>query len=334
MMKNTIFYLLALCLLQSIASLDAQDVKFSQFENSPLYLNPALTGIFNGEHRVLLNYRNQGADILRGDSYQATALSYDTQIILSESDYFGLGINGIYEKAGALELGTKQALISSSYRRRIISDSIIHHFLAVGMQYGVVNRHVDLTDARWASQHDGSGGFDPTDPPGEINDTEFVHGDFSAGLLWESILGNRSSFRLGIAMHHLNKANISFLDNDSNLTIRTSIHGSAEAKLSSKISLLPSFLHLSQGLHDLTMVGFSGRLYFNREHLSNFIQIGAWKWFRSNSSNLDTYTFSGMLRLENFIIGISYDHFTTKFTGADRLWQAYEISFGYIFKPY
>ncbi len=39
--------------------LKAQDPNFSQFFASPLTLNPALTGKFDGQLRIAGNYRNQ-----------------------------------------------------------------------------------------------------------------------------------------------------------------------------------------------------------------------------------------------------------------------------------
>ena len=37
----------------------AQDIHFSQFANSPLNLNPAQTGLFNGDYRIMANQRSQ-----------------------------------------------------------------------------------------------------------------------------------------------------------------------------------------------------------------------------------------------------------------------------------
>jgi hypothetical protein len=42
-----------------ITAVSAQDPNFSQFFASPLTLNPALTGKFDGVYRVAGNYRNQ-----------------------------------------------------------------------------------------------------------------------------------------------------------------------------------------------------------------------------------------------------------------------------------
>ena len=42
----------------------AQDRHFSQFYSSPLTLNPALTGAFDGKYRVGTNYRDQWRGLL------------------------------------------------------------------------------------------------------------------------------------------------------------------------------------------------------------------------------------------------------------------------------
>jgi hypothetical protein len=50
---------LTFLILISVLSLKAQDPNFSQFFASPLTLNPALTGKFDGVFRIAGNYRNQ-----------------------------------------------------------------------------------------------------------------------------------------------------------------------------------------------------------------------------------------------------------------------------------
>lgn len=315
--------------------LEAQDASFSQFDNAPMILNPAMTGMYNGNHRILVNYRDQWSNILRGDSYKSASLSYDARITLSDKEFIGLGINAISDKAGALDYGTDQTVFLASYRRLLSYDSSSSHMVGFGIGYGIVNRHVDLTNARWASQHDGNGGFDPTlGPDYSTIITEFNHADLSIGLVWESILGKRSSFKLGFAMHHINRANVSFFGNDEKLTIRYNFHGSAEIGINSRISILPSFLHLAQGQFDKTMIGASGRLYFKPEDSSKSIQIGVWKWFQNeiiSNSGLDTYTFSALLRMNRFKIGFSYDHSSYDFNGGVTFDHAYEFSLGYIF---
>src|ERR671926_1161622 len=79
----------------------AQDPNFSQFFASPLTLNPALTGKFNGDLRVAGNYRNQWPTI--NNAYTTYTLSADGGILKSripEFDQFGIGIMAFSDKSG------------------------------------------------------------------------------------------------------------------------------------------------------------------------------------------------------------------------------------------
>ncbi|MEK7227019.1 MAG: type IX secretion system membrane protein PorP/SprF, partial [Bacteroidota bacterium] len=46
-----------------LSSLQAQDIHFSQFLSSPMNLNPALAGQFDGDHRFVMNHRNQWSSV-------------------------------------------------------------------------------------------------------------------------------------------------------------------------------------------------------------------------------------------------------------------------------
>ena len=47
-----------------VFNLNSQDIHFSQFYMSPLNLNPAMTGVMNGNIRLTGNYWNQWASVL------------------------------------------------------------------------------------------------------------------------------------------------------------------------------------------------------------------------------------------------------------------------------
>ena len=70
----------------------AQDPAFSQFFASPLSLNPALTGKFNGTVRVAGNYRNQWPQI--DNAFITSTVSIDGNILASHlpaGDAWGIG---------------------------------------------------------------------------------------------------------------------------------------------------------------------------------------------------------------------------------------------------
>src|SRR5215208_6242930 len=79
----------------------AQDPNFSQFFVSPLTLNPALTGKFDGVYRLALNYRNQWPTI--NNAFTTYTASLDGSILrnrIPEFDQFGVGIMGFSDKSG------------------------------------------------------------------------------------------------------------------------------------------------------------------------------------------------------------------------------------------
>ena len=46
-----------------VNEMNAQDVHFSQFNETPQLLNPGATGVYNGYMRGIINYKNQGMQI-------------------------------------------------------------------------------------------------------------------------------------------------------------------------------------------------------------------------------------------------------------------------------
>ena len=72
-MKKRFHFFILLLLVTDVVS--AQDPSFSQFFASPLTLNPALTGKFNGDLRVAGNYRNQWPTVNK--AYVTSTLSID-----------------------------------------------------------------------------------------------------------------------------------------------------------------------------------------------------------------------------------------------------------------
>src|SRR5476649_1127529 len=55
----------------------AQDHMYSQFFNSPIYLNPALTGQFVGDLRMNLIYRNQFTSVPGSFNYITGSIDYN-----------------------------------------------------------------------------------------------------------------------------------------------------------------------------------------------------------------------------------------------------------------
>jgi len=88
-----------------------QDIHFSQFNNSPLNLNPGLTGSFIGDIRLVANLRNQWSSVTT--PYSTYGLTVDANTILNTP--FNVGIGFYNDKAGDSDFSTLQISPSISY---------------------------------------------------------------------------------------------------------------------------------------------------------------------------------------------------------------------------
>jgi len=278
-MKQLKTFLFLLFFTLGSTALFSQDIHFSQFYMSPLNLNPALTGVMNSQVRVVGNYRNQWASVLKSNAFATYSASYDQKIPVGRYDYFGVGGTFWGDKAGQLDFKTLQAKVSASYSKRMGGYRNKSHYLVVGVEGGVAQRSIDLTRAQWGSQHDGEGGFKPG-PSGETFDNDnFIFPDLSAGLLWFTVFDERNNFYLGGAFSHLNRANQSF-DSTQDLPLysKFTLHAGGEFMGSKKIGLVPGVVALFQGPSFELNAGTSLKFLMgegkNRDAQS--FQIGLW----------------------------------------------------------
>lgn len=141
------------------------DIHFSQFYMSPLNLNPAMTGVMNCNTRMVANYRNQWASILRSNAFRTYSVSYDQRIPSGRYDFFGVGGTFWGDRAGEANFSTMTGKVSLSYSKRMGGYRKKANYLVVGAEGGAAQRSIDFLNLRWGTQHDGQGGFDPTLDP-------------------------------------------------------------------------------------------------------------------------------------------------------------------------
>ena len=83
----------------------AQDIHFSQINETPLWLNPANAGMMNGYFRATANYRSQWSSM--GNAFQTMGVSLDAATLKTNKNkaYLGLGMMVFNDKAGVAKLG-------------------------------------------------------------------------------------------------------------------------------------------------------------------------------------------------------------------------------------
>lgn len=185
---------------------NAQDPQFTQFYASPLYLNPAFTGV-TYEHRFVANYRNQWPGISR--AYQTYMASYDYNMADLNS---GLGINVLQDKAGTSGLTHTQIGLNYAYHFKISKFSEIR--LGSNLSYNI--KRLDFNKLVFNDQlNTGSSTSIEASKYEQLN-----YMDFAAGALL-----NSTEYWLGISSKHLTQPNSSLVGERVPLPISTSIHG-------------------------------------------------------------------------------------------------------------
>jgi len=312
---------------------EAQDIHFSQFYQSPLNLNPALTGVMRSSQRFVANYRNQWASALGANAYNTYSASYDQKIPVGTYDYFGIGGSLWGDVAGASRFGQNSGRISASFSYYVNGGWNSAHYVSVGTDLGLTQRRVRTGDLRWPAQHDGNGGFNNDPSLGEVIDNNnILYPDVGAGIMWFSIFDESNSFYAGISASHLNEANVSFLNRDASLYRRYTFHGGGQYAFSDLLSVLPGFVVMLQGPHREYNGGASLRVSIS-EDTEEFFQFGIWGRLGTQDSgglHSDAIIFSTMFESGNYGLGFSYDFTTSQFRQAGTANGSFEFSFTYL----
>ena len=134
-MKKLILFLLP-C---SIAfNLYAQDAHLSQFYESNIIRNPALTGIYSGDYKFNIQYRNQWSSV--SIPFQTMLLSAETKKSISKDggDFVSFGLLSSIDKAGTISLNNTQLYATINYNKLL--EETHFTYLSIGFAGGFIQR--------------------------------------------------------------------------------------------------------------------------------------------------------------------------------------------------
>ncbi|HBS88544.1 MAG: hypothetical protein A2W91_18055 [Bacteroidetes bacterium GWF2_38_335] len=320
-----IFFHIALFL---TCGLTAQDIHFSQHNASPINLNPALTGYFDGDYRMVMNNRNQWQSVTV--PFRTFSASFDTKItgIKVPKSFFGAGLLLNTDIEGDSDFGTTQIRVPLSYHRYLKSDSTMAVSGGLAITYNM--QSINYNDLYYGSQYNGSV-YNPELPSYEFfneNSLSYFDFEFGACLSWQY---NGMPFRSGLSLNHLNKPRISF-DGLENLKLyrKFNFFTNMTYRVNENLSLFPGILYLQQGWFSEFMFGTD--LKYRMDNIS-FKAIYFTAWFRYKDAAI-----LGMgLDYHRIKFGLSYDINYSKLYVASMGRGGLELSMIYIFskpKPY
>jgi len=312
-------------LLTDAVNVSGQDIHFSQFQSSPLNLNPARTGVFDGDMRFSGIYRNQWKSV--SEPYTTFSGSFDMKLnnVGSEKNIFGAGLVIFHDKAGDSELSTLYGGVSFSWTRLLDDEGI--HALTAGIQLGFNARSINYSQLTFDEQFNGDV-YDPNIANTESFDGDnHSFGDIGAGIAYTLKIGEESHLGAGVGMKHLNKPTDSFFG--ENIKVPTRLHADLlfDARLSDFLDIVPTVLYQQQGTFSELIGGASFRIKINETpgKIYNFY-MGA--YIRSK----DALIFSAGLDYNFLNVGFSYDINTSDLDRASDGKGGPELSIIYIIK--
>jgi type IX secretion system PorP/SprF family membrane protein len=259
-LKKILFILI---LIITIAfSLQAQDLHFSQFYNSPLSVNPANTGFIpDADYRIGVQYRNQWSSILAAP-YKTFSAFGDAQVLRNkiENGWLGLGAYILSDVAGSGTLRSTQVYGSVAYHQMLGRGSL----LTAGFNMGVVNKSIDPSKLTFPDQFNGTF-FDNTLQSSDdiLSKTNISFFDMQAGVNYAYFPTENVYLNAGYSIQHVNSPKESFLGptaQGTTLPIRQIFFASAILKPNEKLILNPNAYYSTQAKATELMLGLDANI--------------------------------------------------------------------------
>ncbi len=253
--------LLAIWLTTTLTLTFAQDKHFTLYDYSPMTLNPALSGAFEGTVRIGGIYRDQWASFV-SDQYSTPTIYGDAPIIsVRKRDWVGIGVMMMQDKAGTMELTESNFMLSAAYHLALDKRKG-NTTLTLGAQGGFVQHEVNEDAGIFEDEHElgGNLGAGASEDRSAIPLMPVDYLDFRAGLLLKSKSDKGQNFEVGLSAGHVSQPTYAIISNnsrrdDNKRPLRFTAHGKMDIPLGktkrrgrgkeatpNKWSLSPSFI--------------------------------------------------------------------------------------------
>jgi len=310
-LKRKLLYIILITL--SSLQLKAQDVHFSQFYASPLYLAPSFAGS-TGADRISVNFRDQWPEL--PGTFTSYAVAYDHYFASFNS---GFGLLLLRDQAGSANLSNTTVGLNYSYNFQI---NRLWHFRP-GLSVSYIQRGLDFNKLLFGSQIE----VNQTSTPAEVPTLKTIRNiDGSVSLLSFS-----DKAWMGLTVDHLFEPNVTFMNEDSRLSRKYSVYAGYKH-------------HLVGRTRDYIQEYLTGTFHFRKQGNFNQLDIGGYyeraplifgAWYRgiplgkAFSSNDAISTLIGY-GTRNIRLIYSYDLTISKLISHTK--GAHEISLIYLFK--
>ena len=324
-MKKAVVFLFAILGISFFA--EAQDPHFSQFFASPLTLNPAFTGKFDGTVRVAGNYRNQWPAF--NNAYTTYTVSVDFDILkdkLPDFDRWGIGILALNDQAGNGLLKNTYVGLSTSYQKSLDEDGFKQ--LGIGFQGTYGQKRLDANKFHFEDQLTPFGFTGVTQETFVNDNLNINYLDVNAGLLYSMSTDANNNFYVGASLYHINRPNESFQGATWNIATRTTVSAGGYFPVSDILTLHTSGIYQYQNKATETVIGGAlGAVIDKASYEPSNVYGGL--WYRLNDAIIP---YIG-LEFAGLRFGATYDINVSSLKAGSQSKGGMELSVIYVKKP-
>lgn len=314
----------------------AQDIHFSQFNETPVLLNPALSCTAY-DTRIIANYKSQWASV--SSPFQTYGISIEKSIkhLKLKKAYMGISLSVYKDKAGDAGLGS----ILANLGFNAIVNTGEYSKLSAGIGAGVNYRTLDVSKLQWESQYNGST-YDAAIASGEKTPVSaFAQADFVGGIVYHYSKSEKyisaqegTKFDIGFSAFHYNMPQYSFVNSGDKQFAKFVVHSNFDIGIKGAgVAIVPSALYARQGPSQEINIGclfkyiISDQSVYTNIKKPSALSIGA--FYRVGDAFIPTALF----QYDKYAFGISYDLNLSQLTGASKAKGGLEFSLRFNTSP-
>lgn len=301
----------------SVSKLQAQvDPHFSQYYMYPSWLNPALTGVFDGDYRVTGIYRSQWGNITNPFSTPGVSVDFNGNNTIN---YGGSVMQQTAGNGGYTYLTAYGNIAYTGVRFGVNGNQRV----VFGLQAGIVQRRFNPNKMQWGSQWDPTMGYNPNLPADILSRTNASAFDAGAGVLYfDAQPGKKANIYAGFSASHLTRPDDKFSSNGTEkFPIRYTLHGGVKIAVNENFTVTPNFLYIQQRSSSEAMIGAYGQIKAPLE--TEFL-------FGLNYRIKDAISPYIGLYYKNMTLGLSYDVTSSDLSKMQKGANSFEISLSFI----
>ncbi len=301
---------------------DAQDLRFSQWFNSPLTTNPANTGFIpDADYRIGANYRSQWVNIM-SVPYKTISVFGDAQVFRNRIETGWLGLGGVLlrDVAGSGNLTSTKFYGSVAYHQMLGYSSL----LSAGFNVGYANKRIDPTRLKFPDQFNQSTGFFDAGIPTNVvfNSTSTSYVDLQVGMNYAYFPSDKLYVNAGFSVHHLNRPKETFFAEDgfdNRLSPRYIGFVNASYKVNDLVIVNPMAYYTTQASASELVGGASANYNLSGDGTTQLI---GGLYYRAGESIIPLVGF----QWNNFRMSFSYDVTTSSLSAYNGSRGAIEFS--------